>query len=96
MKVLLTLMVAAVVVTLYLLSELFRALGWQICLGLSFGYFAFYCGFRWHYGWWPDFNMDREDEANSRLPRIDPSRVNWNSGYSQGFRPEDRSRIGGP
>jgi hypothetical protein len=26
--------------------------------------------FRWHYGWWPDFNWDGEDRTNSQQPRI--------------------------
>lgn len=62
---------------LWIVAEIAKLAGWQICLGFSVGYFTLFLTFRWHYGWWPDFNLDGEDEKNSHLPRIDPDRTNW-------------------
>ena len=67
----------AVLAILWVVFRLANLADWPACLGFVVGYFTFYLGFRWHYGWWPDFNMDGEDEKNSRLPRIDPSRTDW-------------------
>ncbi|CAL8974406.1 hypothetical protein RHODGE_RHODGE_03329 [Rhodoplanes serenus] len=65
-----------VIAGLWIVAEVAKLAGWQVCLGFLAGYFFLYCTFRWHYGWWPDFGLDGEDEANSRLPRIAPDRVN--------------------
>lgn len=64
-----------VIAGLWIVAEIGKAAGWQICLGFVVGGLFQYAMFRWHYGWWPDFNMDGEDETNSCLPRIDPDRV---------------------
>lgn len=60
---------------LWLVAETFKAAGWQLALGWGLGNLSLFCMFRWHYGWWPDFGLEGEDERNSRLPRIDPDRV---------------------
>ncbi|HWL05687.1 MAG TPA: hypothetical protein VNQ99_12260 [Xanthobacteraceae bacterium] len=68
---------ASVIVLIYLFAQVANAAGWQISLGFGVGALYMFCLFRWHYGWWPDFNMDGEDDANSQLPRIDPDRTNY-------------------
>lgn len=67
----------AVLVLLYLVAQVAKLAPWQICFAFVAGGLCSYCLFRWHYGWWPDFNMDGEDEKNSQLPRIDPDRTNF-------------------
>lgn len=44
--------------------------GWQVSLGFALGAILFYCLFRMHYGWWPDFNADGDDDQNRKLPRL--------------------------
>jgi hypothetical protein len=61
-------------------GQVFHLVGWPIALGFTLGAVYLFCVFKWHYGWWPDFNMDGEDEKNTRLPRIDPKRTNWRQG----------------
>jgi len=68
---------AIVVLLLYGVSQVAQLASAELLGGALFGYFVFFVMFRWHYGWWPDFNMDGEDDANSQLPRIDPDRTNY-------------------
>jgi hypothetical protein len=63
-------MVALFVLGLALVRWAGIMVGWQFCLGFTTGTVVFYLMFRWHYGWWPDFNWDGEDRPNSQLPRI--------------------------
>lgn len=60
-----------VIAGLWGVATIGRFAGWQLCLGFVTGGMLQYAMFRWHYGWWPDFNMDGEDKSNSLLPRID-------------------------
>lgn len=66
-----------IVVGLTLAGQAFQVAGWQIALGFTLGAVYLFFLFRWHYGWWPDFNMDGEDDKNARLPRINPQQTNW-------------------
>lgn len=68
-----------VVGVLALIAQAFKIAGWQIALGFTLGALYLFFLFKWHYGWYPDFNMDGEDQKNSELPRIDPARTNWRS-----------------
>lgn len=65
---------AAIIAAHYLLAMLAKLAGWQICLGFLAGGLYVYCYFRWHYGWWPDFGLDGEDDRNANLPRINRRR----------------------
>jgi len=56
--------------TMFLVHKFFELSGWQISLGFGLGMALFYCAFRLHYGWWPDFNADGEDDKNRHLPRL--------------------------
>lgn len=56
---------------LAVLNWLFReVLGWAFAGGFGIGALYFFLLFRWHYGWWPDFDLDDEDDKNASLPRI--------------------------
>lgn len=61
---------ALVGLALMLTHQFFEVAGWQISLGFVAGAALFYCIFRMHYGWWPDFNVDGEDTKNRKLPRL--------------------------
>lgn len=67
----------AVLAILFAFAKFLALLPTSFVWGVGIGYFWFFCGFRWHYGWWPDFNMGGEDDQNSRLPRISPDRVDF-------------------
>jgi hypothetical protein len=63
-------MVALFIGGLALAKWAFDLAGWQFAGGFAAGTLCFLLMFRWHYGWWPDFNWDGEDRPNSQLPRI--------------------------
>lgn len=67
----------AVLAILYLVAQVASLMTWQVCFAFVAGVLYHFVLFRWHYGWWPDFNMGGEDDQNSQLPRIDPDRTNY-------------------
>jgi hypothetical protein len=62
--------IAVVVAVSYGAHALFEWTGWEFALGFGAGYLFFIAAFRIHYGWWPDWNADGQDEENQRLPRL--------------------------
>jgi uncharacterized membrane protein len=61
----------AVIVALFAVFQSFKLAGWQFALGFGLGAVYLFVLFRWHYGWWPDFGMDGDDDKNAKLPRIE-------------------------
>jgi hypothetical protein len=62
--------IAVVVSVSYGAHALFDWAGWEFALGAVVGYAFFILTFRLHYGWFPDWNADGQDDENRKLPRL--------------------------